>query len=110
MRVTGIYTYSGDGINGIVGPLRRAGNQPGFVQPPHEQLCAFRAYAHATFTGQVGICLATSGPGAIHLLNGVYDACWTAVRSALSFYVDEHARVRSMGRCEGSTGARAECR
>lgn len=72
--VTRIYGYSGDGINGLLGALDRAGNQPELIQPPHEELCAFMACAHAKYTGQVGVCLATQGPGAIHLLNGLYDA------------------------------------
>jgi pyruvate dehydrogenase (quinone) len=72
--VTRIYGYSGDGINGILGALDRAGNTPELVQPPHEELCALMACAHAKFTGQVGVCLATQGPGAVHLLNGLYDA------------------------------------
>jgi pyruvate dehydrogenase (quinone) len=68
-----IYGYPGDGINGIMGAFGRA---PGmkFVQARHEELAAFMACAHAKFTGEVGVCLATSGPGAIHLLNGLYDA------------------------------------
>jgi pyruvate dehydrogenase (quinone) len=69
-----IYGYSGDGINGLLGALGRAGNVPEFIQPPHEELCAFMATAHAKYTGEVGVCLATQGPGAIHLLNGLYDA------------------------------------
>lgn len=69
-----IYGYAGDGINGILAALDRAGNQPELVQPAHEELAALMACAHAKYTGQVGVCLATSGPGAIHLLNGLYDA------------------------------------
>lgn len=69
-----IYGYPGDGINGIIGALGRAKNDPEFVQARHEEMAAFMACGHAKFTGQVGICLATSGPGAIHLLNGLYDA------------------------------------
>ena len=72
--VTRLYGYSGDGINGILGALGRAGNRPELIQPPHEELCALMATGHAKFTGQVGVCLATQGPGAIHLLNGLYDA------------------------------------
>ncbi|HEX8961442.1 MAG TPA: thiamine pyrophosphate-requiring protein [Rhodocyclaceae bacterium] len=68
-----IYGYPGDGINGIMGALGRAGDMQ-FVQARHEELAAFMACAHAKFTGEVGVCLATSGPGAIHLLNGLYDA------------------------------------
>src|SRR5690606_33084012 len=69
-----IYGYPGDGINGIVGAFNRPGNSIRFVQARHEELAAFMACAHAKFTGEVGVCLATSGPGAIHLLNGLYDA------------------------------------
>src|SRR3954462_2652875 len=72
--ISRIYGYPGDGINGIMAALRQAGDKPRFVQARHEELAAFMACAHAQFTGQVGVCLATSGPGAIHLLNGLYDA------------------------------------
>jgi pyruvate dehydrogenase (quinone) len=69
-----IYGYPGDGINGILGALERAEERFEFIQVPHEEVAAFMACAHAKFTGQPGICMATSGPGAIHLLNGLYDA------------------------------------
>jgi pyruvate dehydrogenase (quinone) len=69
-----IYGFPGDGINGIVGAFGRAGDLIDFVQVRHEEMAAFMACAHAKFTGEVGVCLATSGPGAIHLLNGLYDA------------------------------------
>jgi len=69
-----LYGYPGDGINGILGALGRAEGKMDFVQSRHEELSAFMACAHAKFTGEVGVCLATSGPGAIHLLNGLYDA------------------------------------
>ncbi len=69
-----IYGYPGDGINGILGALGRAKGEFQFVQTRHEEMAAFMACAHAKFTGDVGLCLATSGPGAIHLLNGLYDA------------------------------------
>ncbi len=69
-----IYGFPGDGINGIMGALDRAGDTLKFVQVRHEEMAAFMACAHAKFTGEVGVCLATSGPGAIHLLNGLYDA------------------------------------
>jgi pyruvate dehydrogenase (quinone) len=72
--VTRVYGYAGDGINGLIGAFGRAGNAPEFVQPAHEELCALMATAHAKYTGQVGVCMATQGPGAIHLLNGLYDA------------------------------------
>jgi len=69
-----IYGYPGDGINGIMGAFGRAGDKLDFIQVRHEEMAAFMACAHAKFTGEVGICLATSGPGAVHLLNGLYDA------------------------------------
>jgi pyruvate dehydrogenase (quinone) len=71
-----IYGYPGDGIIGFVAALRgQAGQEvPEFVQTRHEEMAAFMACAHAKFTGELGVCLATSGPGAIHLLNGLYDA------------------------------------
>ncbi len=69
-----IFGYPGDGINGIIAALGRAGDRFDFVQVRHEEMAAFMACAHAKFTGEVGVCLATSGPGAIHLLNGLYDA------------------------------------
>src|SRR5881398_2735077 len=72
--VNRIYGYPGDGINGIIGAIDRAGDAIDYVQVRHEEMAAFMACAHAKFTGQVGVCLATSGPGAIHLLNGLYDA------------------------------------
>ena len=69
-----IYAFPGDGINGILAGLRKNGDKPRFIQARHEELAAFMASAHAKFTGTVGVCMATSGPGAIHLLNGLYDA------------------------------------
>ncbi|HVV81670.1 MAG TPA: thiamine pyrophosphate-requiring protein [Kofleriaceae bacterium] len=69
-----IYGYPGDGINGLMGALERADGRVRFIQTRHEESAAFMACAHAKFTGQVGVCMATSGPGAIHLLNGLYDA------------------------------------
>ncbi|WP_433074201.1 thiamine pyrophosphate-requiring protein [Dactylosporangium sp. CA-052675] len=69
-----VFAYPGDGINGLLGAFARAGNDPEFIQPRHEEMGAFMACAHAKFTGEVGCCMATSGPGAIHLLNGLYDA------------------------------------
>src|SRR5438309_9694944 len=69
-----IYGYPGDGINAIIGALDRAKDALEFVQVRHEEMAAFMACAHAKWTGEVGVCLATSGPGAIHLLNGLYDA------------------------------------
>ena len=73
-----IYGYPGDGINGITSALRKAGNASengmDFVQARHEEMAAFMACAHAKHTGELGVCLVTSGPGAIHALNGLYDA------------------------------------
>src|SRR5436305_15240863 len=69
-----IYGYPGDGINALVGALDRADGDPDFVQVRHEEMAAFMACGHAKWTGEVGVCMATSGPGAIHLLNGLYDA------------------------------------
>jgi pyruvate dehydrogenase (quinone) len=69
-----VYGYPGDGINGMLGALDRARERMQFVQVRHEEMAAFMACAHAKYTGHTGVCLATSGPGAIHLLNGLYDA------------------------------------
>src|SRR5919206_1657650 len=69
-----IYGYPGDGIIGFLGALDRAAGDPEFIQVRHEEMAAFMACGHAKFTGEVGVCMATSGPGAIHLLNGLYDA------------------------------------
>jgi len=71
-----IYGYPGDGINGFLGALDRAKGDPEFIQARHEEMAAFMACGHAKFAGldAVGVCMATSGPGAIHLLNGLYDA------------------------------------
>ncbi|HEX4056511.1 MAG TPA: thiamine pyrophosphate-requiring protein [Tepidisphaeraceae bacterium] len=69
-----IYAFPGDGINGILAGLRKNEDKPRFIQSRHEELAAWMASAHAKFTGTVGVCMATSGPGAIHLLNGLYDA------------------------------------
>ena len=73
-KVETIYGFPGDGINGLLGALRRHQEQLRFVQTRHEEMAAFMACGHAKFTGEVGVCMATSGPGAIHLLNGLYDA------------------------------------
>jgi pyruvate dehydrogenase (quinone) len=72
--VTRIFGFPGDGINGLMGAIARTEGQLEFVQVRHEEMAAFMACAHAKFTGEPGVCLATSGPGAIHLLNGLYDA------------------------------------
>ncbi len=69
-----VFAYPGDGINGLLAAWGRAGNTPTFIQPRHEEMAAFEAVGYAKFSGRLGVCAATSGPGAIHLLNGLYDA------------------------------------
>jgi pyruvate dehydrogenase (quinone) len=68
-----IFGYSGDGINGVIGALQRDRGID-FIQPRHEEMAAFMACAHAKFSGELGVCLATGGPGATHLITGLYDA------------------------------------
>src|SRR5436309_6148347 len=69
-----IFGYPGDGINGVFGALNRAKGKIAFIQVRHEEMAAFMASAYAKFTGGLGVCMATSGPGASHLLTGLYDA------------------------------------
>ncbi|NEC68409.1 thiamine pyrophosphate-requiring protein [Streptomyces sp. SID9727] len=69
-----VFAYAGDGINGLLAAWGRAENKPKFVQARHEEMAAFQAVGYAKFSGKAGVCAATSGPGAIHLLNGLYDA------------------------------------
>ena len=69
-----VFAFPGDGINGILSAWGRAGNQPEFIQSRHEEMSALQAVGYAKFSGRLGVCAATSGPGAIHLLNGLYDA------------------------------------
>ncbi|MFD6175315.1 thiamine pyrophosphate-requiring protein [Streptomyces coeruleorubidus] len=69
-----VFGYPGDGINGLLAAWGRAENEPRFVQSRHEEMSAFQAVGYAKFSGRLGVCTATSGPGAIHLLNGLYDA------------------------------------
>jgi pyruvate dehydrogenase (quinone) len=69
-----VYGYPGDGINGLLGAFHEVGDKLEFIQTRHEEIASFAATAHAKFTGEVGVCMSTSGPGAIHLLNGLYDA------------------------------------
>jgi pyruvate dehydrogenase (quinone) len=69
-----VFAYPGDGINGLLGAFSRADNSPRFVQARHEEMSAFEAVGYAKFSGRPGVCMATSGPGAVHLLNGLYDA------------------------------------
>src|SRR5690348_18193823 len=69
-----IYGYPGDGTNGLNLAFHEVGEKIEFVQVRHEEIASFAACAHAKLTGEVGVCMATSGPGAVHLLNGLYDA------------------------------------
>jgi pyruvate dehydrogenase (quinone) len=69
-----IFGYPGDGINGFLGAFDRANGDPEFIQARHEEMAAFMACGHAKFADELGVCIATSGPGAVHLLNGLYDA------------------------------------
>ncbi|RKN71693.1 thiamine pyrophosphate-requiring protein [Streptomyces klenkii] len=69
-----VFAYAGDGINGLLAAWGRADDNPRFIQSRHEEMSAFEAVGYAKFSGKVGVCAATSGPGAIHLLNGLYDA------------------------------------
>ncbi|HSY21614.1 MAG TPA: thiamine pyrophosphate-requiring protein [Polyangiaceae bacterium] len=72
--VSFVFGYPGDGINGLMGAFNRDDHGCRFIQARHEEMAAFMACSYAKFTGKVGVCIATSGPGAIHLLNGLYDA------------------------------------
>ena len=78
--VNTIFGLPGDGINGIMEALRTRQEKIRFVQVRHEESAALMACAYAKYTGKLGVCLGTSGPGGIHLLNGLYDANWTASR------------------------------
>jgi pyruvate dehydrogenase (quinone) len=69
-----VFGYPGDGINGFLGAFEEVDEDPFFTQTRHEEMAAFMACAHAKFTGELGVCFATSGPGAVHLANGLYDA------------------------------------
>jgi pyruvate dehydrogenase (quinone) len=69
-----IFGYPGDGINGVLGALNRAEHKIRFIQARHEEMAAFMASAHAKFSGEIGVCLSTGGPGAAHLITGLYDA------------------------------------
>jgi pyruvate dehydrogenase (quinone) len=69
-----VFGYPGDGINGVIGALAEAADKIEFIEPRHEEMAAFMASGHAKLTGGLGVCLSTAGPGAVHLLNGLYDA------------------------------------
>ncbi|MGN7797634.1 thiamine pyrophosphate-binding protein [Leifsonia sp. 22587] len=75
--VSRVFGFPGDGIgdfDGALGRAERSGTGVEYIRPTHEEICALMATAHAKFTGEIGVCTATSSPGAFHLLNGLYDA------------------------------------
>ncbi|CAB3716874.1 thiamine pyrophosphate-requiring protein [Trinickia soli] len=101
-----MFGYPGDGINGVFGALRRAKGKIEFVQARHEEMAAFMASAHAKFTGELGVCIATSGPGAAHLITGLYDArldhmpvlaiCGQQARAALGSHYQQEVDLASL--------------
>ncbi|WP_442808615.1 thiamine pyrophosphate-requiring protein [Trinickia soli] len=101
-----MFGYPGDGINGMFGALRRAKGKIEFVQARHEEMAAFMASAHAKFTGELGVCIATSGPGAAHLITGLYDArldhmpvlaiCGQQARAALGSHYQQEVDLASL--------------
>lgn len=101
-----MFGYPGDGINGLFGALRRADGKIEFVQARHEEMAAFMASAHAKFTGELGVCIATSGPGAAHLVTGLYDArldhmpvlaiCGQQARAALGSHYQQEVDLASL--------------
>jgi pyruvate dehydrogenase (quinone) len=103
-----IFGYPGDGINGVFGALRRAKGKIEFVQARHEEMAAFMASAHAKFTGELGVCIATSGPGASHLITGLYDArldhmpvlalCGQQARTAIGGHYQQEVDLAAMFR------------
>src|ERR1700761_6246118 len=103
-----IYGYPGDGINGVFGALNRAEGKIQFIQVRHEEMAAFMASAHAKFTGELGVCIATSGPGASHLITGLYDAkldhmpvlalCGQQARTALGGHYQQEVDLAAMFR------------
>src|ERR1700733_4338972 len=101
-----LFGYPGDGINGVFGALNRAGKKIEFVQARHEEMAAFMASAYAKFTGELGVCIATSGPGATHLVTGLYDArldhvpvlaiCGQQARNALGGHYQQEVDLASL--------------
>src|ERR1700753_1949207 len=101
-----IFGYPGDGINGVFGALQRAQDKITFIQARHEEMAAFMASAHAKFTGELGVCIATSGPGASHLITGLYDArldhmpvlaiCGQQARNALGGHYQQEVDLASL--------------
>src|SRR5215475_6540381 len=108
-----VYGYPGDGVGGLDVALEKAKDRMQYVQVRHEEMAAFMASAHAKFTGQVGLCYATSGPGAIHLLNGLYDAKLdhvpvVALRDAILTHASWPASAHGPGRLLSAGGRPAE--
>jgi hypothetical protein len=95
-RIHRIFGYSGDGIDPILAAIRRAGGDPELVTARHEESAAFMATGHAKWTGTTGCCLATHGPGAIHLLNGLYDGKLDK-RPVLAIIAQQHQSVLGSG-------------
>jgi pyruvate dehydrogenase (quinone) len=103
-----IFGYPGDGINGVFGALQRAEGKIEFIQARHEEMAAFMASAHAKFTGELGVCIATSGPGASHLITGLYDArldhmpvlaiCGQQARTAIGGHYQQEVDLAAMFR------------
>jgi pyruvate dehydrogenase (quinone) len=101
-----IFGYPGDGINGVFGGLQRADGKIAFIQARHEEMAAFMASAYAKFTGELGVCIATSGPGAAHLITGLYDArldhqpvlaiCGQQARAALGGHYQQELDLAAM--------------
>lgn len=101
-----VFGYPGDGINGLIGALDKIQDKIEFVQVRHEEMAAFMASAHAKFTGELGVCLATSGPGASHLITGLYDArmdhtpvlaiCGQQARTAIGAHYQQELDLNSM--------------
>jgi pyruvate dehydrogenase (quinone) len=101
-----LFGYPGDGINGVFGALNRADRQIEFIQARHEEMAAFMASAYAKFTGELGVCIATSGPGATHLVTGLYDArldhvpvlaiCGQQSRNALGGHYQQEVDLASL--------------
>jgi pyruvate dehydrogenase (quinone) len=101
-----LFGYPGDGINGVFGALNRANKKIDFVQARHEEMAAFMASAYAKFTGELGVCIATSGPGATHLVTGLYDArldhvpvlaiCGQQARNALGGHYQQEVDLSSL--------------
>src|SRR5690349_19490348 len=103
-----VFGYPGDGINGVFGAMHRADGKIQFIQARHEEMAAFMASAYAKFTGELGVCIATSGPGASHLVTGLYDArldhmpvlaiCGQQARAGLGAHYQQEIDIASIDR------------